>query len=1021
MHPRKSPSRDERAATALGSVGHSSDRIAVHSLVDAVIKPYYAKPKVKLNEGPSFKPKDRLLENIHVDLLLVPSNVVKDYLTEPAGAAFRGSQHELERFMHAFAEGRESADQQVELARLFGDADEALQSEEKKGESYRVLVTANAGTGKTLTFLQLATMKWAAGTIWQRFSIVIAWPLRMPCVHKANSLLQLLRLEELGIVDVEEQNAFNRFIRQNPQELCIILDGFDEVDLNICSAFVQGIIQGERHRGCFLILTSRHANQTIELSDSYPFDKHIEVLGFTRENVLTYVAKVLPRMGLGHCAIAEELDHNPQLAALMRTPFFTAAVCDIFRCHKRLPKSVVDVFSMLVLLVIRQNTGKFCSDWSLVSRPLQETILELGQFLFAMLLRNKIVFSEEDFDEHGLSEDARSVGFLVPCDHPGPLSVVQWQLSHLAVHEFLSALYIAFTCSEPEDISWLVDSITPGRAHMSTFWCLLSAFLSVDGRDALIKGILTEPPKCQQLTAQPGQLLFCSEHNLLETIQVIGSNLDPQGLEQLAQELLSGVVTGSVSDAVEATIHGRVNSNRLDYLTATLRLWKKKVPRANMTMLVAAIERFDEGVARRLSECQLLPGVNQSLSTATRVNLSGQSQIPGTGHAVPMEDENKRRPVPLHLPPGKQLLLLACRVSAQEISCSPFAAAKEQGVTLPAYLSLRPALVGSTGLDFSRFNLSPVDCEAIGSVISTQHDVITQIRFGNCCLDDDCYRYLAAGLGKCKRLKNLDLRGNRLTDVHADHIAGVVQMNSATLEAILTDDNNISARGCALLHDSAHRCARLQELVLKPRSEFNSCAPDDYDMCVQIVSRILMSCREIHTVELCRCVPGDGGLVVIQPALCQLPCLKNLSICDSGLTCGSSSMLNAVIGAHSQRLEWLHLSSNPLGDVALSEVQAALQQCKKLCWLSLSAANLTTASLAILAFLLPHWPGIWRIDLVGNDFSDDDDRVCQFLTALKCHLRKLPLFYLFLPKGSSELLTGTLAQMKSLSFSVFYL
>ena len=47
------------------------------------------------------------------------------------------------------------------------------QSEDKKGESYHVLVTAGAGTGKTLTFLQLAAMKWARKDIWPEFSIVV--------------------------------------------------------------------------------------------------------------------------------------------------------------------------------------------------------------------------------------------------------------------------------------------------------------------------------------------------------------------------------------------------------------------------------------------------------------------------------------------------------------------------------------------------------------------------------------------------------------------------------------------------------------------------------------------------------------------------------------------------------------------------------------------------------------------------------------------------------------------------------
>ena len=57
----------------------------VTSLVDDFIKPHYKSPKVKVNDGPSFKSKDRPLDKVYVNLLLLPSHAVENSVSESAG------------------------------------------------------------------------------------------------------------------------------------------------------------------------------------------------------------------------------------------------------------------------------------------------------------------------------------------------------------------------------------------------------------------------------------------------------------------------------------------------------------------------------------------------------------------------------------------------------------------------------------------------------------------------------------------------------------------------------------------------------------------------------------------------------------------------------------------------------------------------------------------------------------------------------------------------------------------------
>ena len=934
----------------------------VTSLVDDFIKPHYKSPKVKINDGPSFKPKDRPLDKVYVNLLLLPSHAVES----PAAANFLGSQHALERFTHAFRQKNECKEQEIELADLFDDAAEEMQSEDKKGESYRVLVTAGAGAGKTLTFLQLAAMKWARDEIWPEFSIVVAWPMRLPSVQQAKNIVQLLQLEELGIIDPTEQQVIALFVRKYPHKLCVILDGADEADLDECSDYIQRVIRGELLKGCYLILTSRHSKQILELSASHPFDKHIEVLGFTRENVCEYIGKVLDDSKL-RVAVLDKMKSNPQLAALLRTPFFSAVICDAVRCHGVVPETISEVFSMLVLLVIRQNTQQLYPMWSAVPRMLQEQILELGRFLFMMLLENKIVFSENDFNRYGLSAEARCTGFLVPCDRLLSSSICQWQLSHLAIQEFLSALFVAFTCPRPEYITWLVDSVTPDRAHMSTFWCLLAAHLSTDAREALLQGILTKPAeefqpvdmkRSAEGTSHLDCILFCTEHDLLRLKDVIYCNLRPKGLEQLAESLLTGLVKDNVLAAVESSNQDRSGVSQEDFLMAALRLWKRVVPRANASMLHAALETIDTTTAANFN--LFLSSQNVSLDT-------------GCG-AVPVASREERLK---KYSKGRELaLLLAYRIFAVR-SCEGGARSNSPSPSLLTVFSQWRRV------DLSSFHLTPADCQAVGDVISAHHEAISDIDLENCGIDDDCYRHLSTGLDQCRNLNVLRLCGNKLTDCHVSHMAEVVQQNCTSLVHFDTGYNDITVEGFTCLHSTTHMCSKLQYLNVRPRSKFNSCTPELYDAWLQTIVHILTSCRHLRSVRLIGCIPGDTGLAVLQPALVQLPFLKYLILRDNSITGNSSQLLNSIIQSHQQHLEYLDLSSNPLGDSALVDMHVSISQCRQLLHVFLADTNLTSASLSTLGDLLPCLSNLNYVNLRNNDFRGEDTDVESFAMAVR--------------------------------------
>ena len=566
----------------------------VKALSDEDIKPFYAEPTVLVKVGRSFETKSWPLGDYHTDIILVPFQAVKDAL----GSSNADITPEMEPFVQSYTRRSEWLGQEVEVADLFDAAGE------KKGHSCRILVTGSVGMGKTVTFLKMAAMKWARGDLWPEFTIVSAWPLQY--VQTATNITQLLQLEELTISDPDDQKMIARFVKKYPYKVCFIFDCGLESSLDHCSRYVRRVICGELLKGCNIILTCRHSRQVLELSAAYPFDKHLEAMGFTQQRVRDHISKTLPSPAM-RAALLDKMEMHAHLAALMLMPFFSAAICDIVRCHGIVPETVGDVFFKHLLLVIRQNTEQPYASWSDVPRLPQEQILELGRFFFVMLLENKIMFSEKDFRKHHVLPEARSAGFLLPAESTSASAVCQWQLSHLAIRDFISSIYVASTCRKPVDITWLVGIVAPALSHMTGFWPLLLPQLPPAIKEALLEGQLAVSSRQSCPVFQPSfemfghkQLLFYAETDLHNMSEVLCSILSQDGIEKLVDSVLRGLVPDVLME-VQSLIKNRRDAHNQDFLKAALHLWRRMVPRADISMLHRELEAIDSEDAAKFA------------------------------------------------------------------------------------------------------------------------------------------------------------------------------------------------------------------------------------------------------------------------------------------------------------------------------------------------------------------------------------------------------------------------------------
>ena len=266
-----------------------------------------------------------------------------------------------------------------------------------------------------------------------------------------------------------------------------------------------------------------------------------------------------------------------------------------------------------------------------------------------------------------------------------------------------------------------------------------------------------------------------------------------------------------------------------------------QVPRANTTMLLAAIDRFDKTVAEQLS-LFLVPDLGTVLSTGVQSSQTTNNTSLVTtlaSSSVSSECATVKRCLTYPSTPVQrshidfygssyeQLFLLACKVYSQRRSNSSFTDSKQ--IRLQPSQTLLRAFNANSSVFLSFFHLTPADCQAIGDVISAHHEAISAIDLQYCGIDDDCYRHLSTGLDQCRNLHVLDLGGNKLTECHVSHMAKVVQQNCTSLEHLDTQDNDITVEGYTCLHSTTHMCSKLQILRVQPRSKLNSSNPELYD------------------------------------------------------------------------------------------------------------------------------------------------------------------------------------------------
>ena len=353
------------------------------------------------------------------------------------------------------------------------------------GSGCVVLVEGAPGVGKS-TFAWEYCRRWARGTIGQHYQLVLLLRLRDPRMSRARTLGDLIPNPSADV-----HRAVVRHLEcSHGLNVLIILEGFDELP-DACrshqsvflrlpdacrshqSVFLR-LISGELLPSATVMVTSRPwATETLVKNYSHCIFQHIEILGFTRKQIVSHIRSILPEDEAKN--LEAYISNHPQIRGCMYIPLNTVIVLSVFKERQAsMPTTLTELYTAVVqTLLVRYLYGRpdldKCSKFTIhedllkdlsVPHIVKRNFLQLCQLAYKGIMGRAYQMQQSAsdqvqliFEESDLAEEFDNLGFMdsVTELYATRGAVSSYNFLHLTFQEFFAAIHIS-TMSPAEQV-----------------------------------------------------------------------------------------------------------------------------------------------------------------------------------------------------------------------------------------------------------------------------------------------------------------------------------------------------------------------------------------------------------------------------------------------------------------------------------------------------------------------------------------------------------------------------------------
>ena len=311
-----------------------------------------------------------------------------------------------------------------------------------------ILVEGAPGVGKTTLSWEIC-QRWSEGKLFRQYSLILLLRLRDHSVQTAETIKDLVLYPYK-----EHLEAIAQHLKYtNGKNTLILLEGLDELPQHLftqTSIFTR-LLAGQDLPNATILVTSRPSS-TAQLWKKWKtrITKHVEILGFTEDNITAYVASILhpqqrPNFDTYLCAA-------PSIRQLMYIPLHSGIVVELYRmctgADKPLPTNKTDLYGVLVKTILTRYLAKhpqYKDDKQDIEKftdlpvDVYRTFMELTELAYNTVTLQMLVFKDK-------KEPIQHLGFMDAVTELFPLkreTSYSFNFLHLSIQEFLGAVYVS--------------------------------------------------------------------------------------------------------------------------------------------------------------------------------------------------------------------------------------------------------------------------------------------------------------------------------------------------------------------------------------------------------------------------------------------------------------------------------------------------------------------------------------------------------------------------------------------------
>jgi len=338
-----------------------------------------------------------------------------------------------------------------------------------------ILIEGRPGCGKTTLAHNLARDWSSQKMILSSVKALVLVPLRHFSGEKSDFTLANI-LEKYLPNPKDRDSALEYFNNLNGEGICFIIDGLDEIDFQDCKqTFVYKLIYKQLLPLAMVVVASRPASMA-KLRLTAPVTKRVELLGFTKEQILSYIKSFFHANSDRAVELWDYLNEHTSILQLCYLPVHTALLCYMY-CKKgdKMPQNetqIYEYFSYVTLFRREMNAGKdtgAADSLNNLAGEVKVLFSKVCQLAFDMTIHSKYTIQQSD-SVFPLSKELKdSTQDFVTVDLSTRLFGLEncYAFLHVNFQEYLAAYYLSGR-SYHEQIDIITRHIEKPNLH--NFW-----------------------------------------------------------------------------------------------------------------------------------------------------------------------------------------------------------------------------------------------------------------------------------------------------------------------------------------------------------------------------------------------------------------------------------------------------------------------------------------------------------------------------------------------------------------------